>query len=244
MVFFKTQEMFDKKAIENYEKKIVKSAWLDERIADITFENLSDLTNIKAEEILNISTKSDYLSKKLQEKYQNLMVYNDYKIFDGTLDLEGKFDVIFSLSNLHKINNIRKYLLQIKNLMNKNGIFFSSMLGGENCYSLCDSMFLAHEQGGLGFINHFLPVVDIKDLGSLLQSCGFQNIVLAREDFKKKYDSINDAFLDIKNHGERNCMINRIKTPITREILKTANEIFLQKHSGIVEYKILTIFAQ
>lgn len=232
--------MFDKNAIEIFTKKAKQDKWLLSEIEKMTIDNVKDINNVKLEKALIISEKQTDFYKN----FNHYSVCDDFNVFDGKIDCEDQFDVVFSLFNLHKVNNIRYFLKNIEQKINHNGFFFGSIFGDENAISLCESMYLAYEKLGLPFVNHFLPVVLIQDLGSLLQSVGFCNIVLSNESFKKQYASIKDVFFDIKEHGEQNCLINRVKSPIKRKIIDVGNEIFLEKFSGIVEYKVITIFCQ
>jgi len=235
--------MFDVKLIQKYEIKRENSLQLLEKeLYDEIFYNLTDLIKFKPKNALIIDTKTNYLSKKCDEANIENVIYNNYSIYEGNImNIDKTFHLVFSINNMHKINNIRQYLIQIYNKMNEGAVFFGSFLGNDNLIELSQAFFESYMQNGNDFINHFLPIIDIKMAGSLIQSCGFKSIVTCIEKKSIKYDSIFEALHEIRKIGESNCMVKKIHTPITKSIISMADEIF-KKHNKVT-YSIISVFA-
>ncbi|QED23827.1 hypothetical protein [Candidatus Deianiraea vastatrix] len=230
--------MFDVKAIEKFEKRRNGSILeIEKNLYNAIFDDYNDLVNISKNSQLVIDTKSDFLSKKLGFSAEHI---SSYGIYNGEILINKTFDAVFSINNMHKINNIRKYLENVKLILNENGVFFGTMLAGDNIISLCNAFYKAYQEHNLGFVNHFLPVVDIKQVGSLMQSIGFRNVVVSAMSHKVEYRDIFDAISEIRLLSEQNCMEKRDKRPILRKVIRSADEFFEKN----VEYNIVSIFAQ
>lgn len=231
--------MFNKNYIMHSYKSNKTNSLFENKISEIIIDNHKDLINIGNDNALIIG-KNQLLHDEIGKVFKQLTTVFTADIFDGKVEnIDQKFDAIFVPLVLHKVNHIEVLLKQINNLLEQKGVLFSTMFGSGNLFQLAESMFLAYQKNGNKFINHFLPVVDIKDYGNLLQKIGFKNVITSTETFKKQYQSIHEAFEDIKNSGERNCLESRLNQPISRKILADANDIFLEKHRGVVECNVV-----
>ena len=231
--------MFNKNYTMHYYKNNQTNSTFENKISEIIIDNYRDLINIDNDRALIIG-KNQLLHDEIGKIFKQLKTVFSSDIFDGEVEnIDQKFDAIFTPLILHKVNNIEILLKQIYNFLQQKGVFFSTMFGSGNLFQLAESMFLAYQKNGNKFINHFLPVVDVKDYGNLLQKIGFKNVITSTETFKKQYQSIREAFQDIKNSGEGNSLKSRLNQPISRKILADANEIFLKKHGGILECNVV-----
>lgn len=233
--------MFDINLVKKNEARFNKVTKISDSIVQNVISNINDLSKFKPKNALNISANNIDIVRLLQDK--NIAV-NNVK-FPFNLDVtEEKFDLVTSLNILHKVNNLDVLLKQIQNKLNINGLFFGSVYGAENIIQICNSFYESYQHFDGNFINHFLPIIDVKSAGLLMQSCGFQNIVINIEKYTEKYDDIYECLQKIREIGGSNVLNNRLKKPMNRAILEKANEIFANKYDKTCEFVILYLFGE
>jgi SAM-dependent methyltransferase len=103
--------------------------FLFHEVANRIAENL-ELLNRKFERILEVESMDNYL----QELVTLSLSKGNNTRFDkfSVTPKEGRYDLILSNLNFHYINEIPQYLLQIKNLLEPDGIFVASFFGEDN----------------------------------------------------------------------------------------------------------------
>jgi len=165
---------------------------------DYTFQKLNQigLNNVSQ---INISNKKNY-SKDLY-----LLPYNEQ-----IEDLDT-YDLIINLSLVNFLIDIPGFLKQLKNLLSKDGLLLINFFSENNIVELKE-LFSSVELGiHNGISQRFMPIVDIREIGDLINNIGFSDTVISREYLNYLYSSFNEMishlrlmvctnFLDIKNN--------------------------------------------
>ncbi len=222
---------------------------LIERISEINREFLEILDlgchdghfakSLILNEKLNLETKlvqADYSSKFLKEakKYgKTILLKNENLPFKKT-----SFDMICSSLFLHWINDLPGMLKQINMLLKPGGVFLAAVPGGNTLIELRNSIIEAETKMFGGTSQRFSPMLEIKDLGRLLQRAGFDLPVVDAEQIKVDYKDIFSLMRDIKGMGEQNAMFIRPKNLTTKKLFNKSNEIyykyFFSKEKNII----------
>lgn len=148
----------------------------------------------------------------------------DFLILEATT---GKVPTKLSLLELHKTNNVKTHILNIKSQLKVGELFYGTFFGSENLYDLQNLFVEAELRVYGGFSPRFLPTIEIKTAGMLLQNCGFSGIVVDSRKFKITFQNIKECLNFIRKSREANCLLSR-DTRIRRKLFSD----ILDKYNG------------
>lgn len=137
-----------------------------------------------------------------------------------------QYDLVIANLNLHWINNLPQFLSKISELLYPDGLFMANLIGGNSFQELrhllmeCD---LAHLTGAA---QRMIPMVDIKDLGHLIQRAGFTLPVIDKDIYPLSYQSLQDLRRDFKGMGEGNALAQPSLLPLSRSYQAQASALF------------------
>ncbi len=143
----------------------------------------------------------------------------------------SSFDVIISVMELHKVNDIDKVLFQIKHSLKKNGLFLGVIAGGESLKELKHSMLFSETEIYGGVSPRIIPFIDMKYASALMQKNGFSMPVIDSEKILTSYKKINNLYRDLRFMGESNCLINRKKNFSKRQFFEKTEEFYKKNYS-------------
>ena len=85
----------------------------------------------------------------------------------------ASFDLVLSSLNMHWVNDLPLFLMQVKTILKPDGAFIGSLLGGNTLKELRYCFYLAdmERKGGLG--PHASPMAKTSDIAGLMQAAGF-----------------------------------------------------------------------
>ncbi len=151
---------------------------------------------------------------------------------DDALNLGvAKLDLVMSHLTLHWINDLPGVLLQINKALRPDGLFLSSMFGGETLTELRQALSIAEEEIEGGVSPRVSPFIDIRDAGALLQRAGFALPLADIDTIVVTYEDIFSLMQDLRGMGETNAVHQRRKTFVRQETLMRAGEIYAQEFS-------------
>lgn len=182
---------------------------------------------------------------KLPENSEQIILDDEKLAFKNDL-----FDLIFHNLNLHFINSVPEFLLQIKNILCDKGIFIASFFGEQNLFSLKKAVFEAENKVYDGFSPRFIPTIDVKNAARLLQNAGFKNPVSSLEIIEVEYKNTLKLLHDLKYMMQGNIMLKRSKKFIHQkfidEILKNYAKMFDSNNENKVkaQFEIIIMIAQ
>lgn len=138
-------------------------------------------------------------------------------------------DLVLSNLNLHAVNDLPGTLIQIRKCLKADGLFISSMFGGETLHEL-RSVLTTVELGMTGGISpRIAPFADKQQMGDLLQRGGFNLPVVDSEIITVTYDNIFKLFHDIRGMGESNAILARDKRFVSRDFFMRAAQEYQEK---------------
>ncbi len=123
------------------------------------------------------------------------------------------YDLITNLLNLHHVNNIQKTLQDYHKALTPGGVFIASFFGEDNCIELKQAFYQAEQDILKGASPRFTPAISIQDAGNLLFAAGFKLPVADKQTLILNYKNPLQLLKEIKNMGENNILLNRLKEP-------------------------------
>lgn len=138
----------------------------------------------------------------------------------------GSFDLILSNLALPYISDVTTTLIHMGRAVKKGGLILASTIGQESFREL--KQVYAEIEGTTSF-THFMPMPDVKEVGRLMQSCGFELPVSDRDLITINYPSLADLFTDLKSFGGQNLYIDRPKGLTSPKKMQKIEQLYRQK---------------
>ena len=246
-----TLKIFDTKATIFSKNKAFKNwenhNFIYKKFAKIFFQKIIEV-NSNFKNILLITSDSEELLNEIKNlKFENLIVLSEFEFLQSKknynnnvsklignffpMPIKGKYDLIISNLCLHRIDDIYKLGIQIKGLLNKNGVFFCSYFGGKTLIELRNSFIRCDEILKKKVHQRIIPYIDMIDAGNIFSKIGFKEIVSDIASFNIKYNSVYDLLMDIKGIGENNCLLKRNKSLTTKNLINGVNDAYFKYYS-------------
>lgn len=177
-------------------------------------ERLSDIRHeIKQCAVLSPAPSSEFLNY-LSKRGVEFEVFTDLYLEEKEiLPLEkNKFDAIISFFELHKINDLPGWLIQIKSALKEDGVLIACLAGEATLFQLRQSL-LAAEMNILGGASpRVMPFISKQQMAALMQRAGFALPVVNSETVTATYKSIFTLMKDLRLMGETNAMTEKYKS--------------------------------
>lgn len=138
------------------------------------------------------------------------------------------FDLILSSMSLHWANDLPGVLVQARRALKSDGLFLASLPGRGTLKELAHALMIAETECEDGAAPHVAPFADVRDMGNLLVRAGFALTVSDVEPITVSYESPLRLMDDLKAMGESNPLFARRDTPMRRETLARAVEIYTE----------------
>jgi SAM-dependent methyltransferase len=137
-----------------------------------------------------------------------------------------QFDLLIICGVLHCVNDLPGSLVQIRNRLQPDGIFLTALAGGDGLSPLRQCFIDAESEitGGMGA--HFHPSLMLPDLAALMQRAGFALPVVDLESVTARYQNVLAILRDIKAMGEANCLQQRDRRPLRRDVIARAEHFY------------------
>ena len=144
---------------------------------------------------------------------------------------DGALDLVISALALHHVNDLPGTLVQIRRALKPDGLFVAALLGGETLTELRQAFAAAESDIEGGVSPRVAPFADLRELGALLQRAGFALPVTDVDRVTVRYDSIFRLMHDLRRMGATNALFDRRRTPLRRQTLMRAAEIYGKQFS-------------
>ncbi len=174
--------------------------------------------------------------------------FNEFKNIDNFLPTSeilplkpASSDCIISILDLHSINNLPDYLLQIRHALRDDGLFMAAMFGGETLYELRQSLMQAEIDVMGGASPRVFPFADKQQMGALMQRAGFALPVIDSEIIRTSYQTMFNLMGDLRGMGEQNCLVNRHKKFTPSKLFFKAAEIY-QREFAESDHRVTATF--
>jgi SAM-dependent methyltransferase len=143
---------------------------------------------------------------------------------------EEKADAVFSLLDLHWVNDLPGALVQIRRALKPDGLFLAALFGGDTLAELRAALMDAELETEGGASPRVAPRVTLQDAGALLQRAGFALPVVDFDTITVTYADAFALMRDLRGMGETNAVIERRKTFTRRETLLRAAALYQERH--------------
>jgi NADH dehydrogenase [ubiquinone] 1 alpha subcomplex assembly factor 5 len=135
-------------------------------------------------------------------------------------------DCIINILDLHAINDLPNYLLQIRHALRPDGLFIAAMFGGETLLELRQSFMEAELKIQNGASPRVYPFADKPQMGILLQQAGFALPVIDSEIIRTSYQTMFNLIGDLRGMGENNALTARYKKFTPSSLFYSAAECY------------------
>jgi SAM-dependent methyltransferase len=244
-------ELFDRPLLQHRRRKALREAKsgadfllavvaqdLNERLTTITrtFETAIDLGGHCGHitEMLRTSSKTQSVYRAdLWDKDPNLSA-PDIILDDAVPPFKDQsVDLIISALSLHFVNDLPGTLIQIRRALRPDGLFLATLAGAGTLTELRDCLTRAELEIKGGAAARVLPFADTRDLGGLMQRAGFALPVTDMDPLTVRYNTMFDLMADLKAMGATSVLKERSRTPLGRQVLLRAAELYAEDHSDL-----------
>lgn len=143
----------------------------------------------------------------------------------------GSVDLIVSALVLQFVNDLPGTLIQIRRALKADGLFMGAIMGSGTLQELRQSFLQAESEITGSAQARILPFMDVRTAGGLLQRAGFALPVADVDTLIVRYDTALDLMNDLRAMGATNCLLNRDKGGLKREVLERVVDIYAQQFS-------------
>ena len=208
-----------------------------------TFNNaliIGDRNNFTQKKLSEIGIKNiTQINISNEEESKNFFILSDTEVLP---DLD-EYDLIIGLSLINFLEDIPSFLKQLKNILTKDGLLLTSFFSENNILELKDLFSRVELNIYEGISQRFMPIIDIREVGDLINNIGFFDTVITRERLEYKYENFNEMvshlrlmaytnFLDVKNNKfitKRfiNSLVNDFEKNKTNSLFKLSFDILI-----------------
>ncbi len=132
------------------------------------------------------------------------------------------YNAIFSLLDLHAVNDVPGYLAQLSEALLPDGLLMLCFFAGETLNELRDSWLAAEVENSGGASPRVAPMVALRELGGLLQRAKLALPVADMDRVTLRYAEPLSLMREVKALGLSNMMMDRSRKPVTRSLLMAA----------------------
>ncbi len=146
------------------------------------------------------------------------------------LSLEPEtYDAIFSIFDLHLVNDVPGALIQLRRALISDGLMMACLFASQTLTELRQSWLEAEEHVTGGVSPRIIPMIDVRELGGLLQRADLALPVVDLDRTIVRYPDPIALIHEIRALGFSNPMTGRSRKPITRNLFGEAISIYQQK---------------
>ena len=195
---------------------------LTRTIAEELVERLA-FVNRRFEHVLLIAAEPEAIAGRLKEGGQVQTVETRGPSASDDLGLpEAHYDAVFSILDLQTFNDVPGALIQIRRALKPDGLLLACLFAGDTLTELRQS-WLAAEAAVLGGVSpRVAPMIDVRELGGLLQRAGLALPVADLDRTMVRYADAVALIHEIRELGLSNNLVGRSRTPVSRRLMGSA----------------------
>jgi SAM-dependent methyltransferase len=138
-------------------------------------------------------------------------------------------DAVFSILDLQTINDVPGALVQMRRALRPDGLFLACLFAGDTLTELRQSWLEAEARLTGGASPRVAPMIDVRELGSLLQRAGFALPVADLDRTIVRYADAIALIHEIHALGLSNVLTGRSRQPVTKALLSEAAAIYRRR---------------
>lgn len=125
---------------------------------------------------------------------------------------QGQFDLIISMDEMHRANDLPGLLIQMRRALKPDGVMMSAFAGGETLHQLRSAVMHGEMMVLGGASPRVFPFTDTQQMAGLMQRAGFSLPVIDSEILTVSYRDMFHLIEDIRGMGASNSLVNRYKS--------------------------------
>lgn len=169
-------------------------------------------------------SKSADLSSKVDVDTSEQFVFREGEPLASSIR-DQSLDIIVSSGGLHWVNDLPGIFQQVNRLLRPDGLFIAAMYGGETLRELRISMQMAEEEIFSGISPHISPMVQSRDVASLLTGANFKLTTIDVDEIRVPFRDMRAVMKHLKGMGESNAVAAR-RPHYGRKAFSRAAEIY------------------
>lgn len=134
----------------------------------------------------------------------------------------ASFDLVLGGLSLHAVNDLPGALVQIRRVLDADGLFLAACFGGATLHELRRAMLEAESEVDGGASPRVSPFADTRDAGALLQRAGYALPVADADTLTVTWPDAFALMRDLRAMGEANALAARRRTPTRRAVFAAA----------------------
>jgi SAM-dependent methyltransferase len=212
-------------------KRKAEPSILTRTIAEELVERLA-IVNRRFDNTCLIAAESDAIAKRLKERGQTGSVTEMMPAMGDDLGLPFEtFEAVFSILDLNLVNDVPGALIQMRRALKPDGLLLACLFAGDTLTELRQSWLAAETAITGGVTPRVAPMIDVRELGALLQRAGFALPVADLDRTIVRYADAIALIHEIRELGLSNILVGRARTPVTRKLLGAAVNHYHQNFS-------------
>jgi SAM-dependent methyltransferase len=142
---------------------------------------------------------------------------------DDFLDLPDQaFDAMFSVLDLNTFNDVPGALIQMRRALKPDGLLLACLFAGDTLTELRQSWLAAEAEVTGGVTPRVAPMIDMRELGGLLQRAGLALPVADLDRTIVRYADAVQLINEIRELGLSNNLVHRSRRPVTKRLFGAA----------------------
>lgn len=195
---------------------------LTRTIAEELVERLA-FVNRRFERVLLIAAEPKAIAARLTEVGQVKEVETRFPSATDHLGLgEELYDAVFSVLDLQTFNDVPGALIQMRRALKPDGLLLACLFAGDTLTELRQSWLAAEAAVSGGVTPRVAPMIDVRELGALLQRAGLALPVADLDRTMVRYADAVALIHEIRELGLSNNLVGRSRTPVSRGLLGAA----------------------
>jgi SAM-dependent methyltransferase len=142
-----------------------------------------------------------------------------------------QFDAVFSMLDLHSVNDVPGALVQMRRALRPDGLLLGALFAGETLSELRRSWLVAEALILGGVSPRVAPMADVRELGSLLQRAGLALPVADLDRTLVRYSDPLALMREIRSLGLSNILLGRDRRLVSRRLLAAVIDHYRQNFS-------------
>ena len=134
----------------------------------------------------------------------------------------ARYDALFSVLDLQTVNDVPGALIQMRRALKPDGLLLACLFAGDTLTELRQSWLAAEAAVTGGVSPRVSPMIDVRELGGLLQRAGLALPVADLDRTMVRYADAVALIHEIRELGLSNMLMGRSKTPVSRRLMAAA----------------------
>jgi hypothetical protein len=135
---------------------------------------------------------------------------------------EAQYDALFSVLELQGVNDVPGALIQMRRALKPDGLLLGCLFAGDTLNELRQSWLAAEAALTGGVSPRVAPMIDVRELGGLLQRAGLALPVADLDRVIVRYADALSLMREIRALGLASALTGRSRRPVSRRLLAAA----------------------